>query len=81
MNANDLSILSSRPRVDAMPHMRVVGAYLQEMRTELLRYLRNPGFLLPTLLFPTVFYVMCALHSKWMGANNSFKPNPLRGSA
>jgi ABC-2 type transport system permease protein len=58
MNANDLSILSSRPRADAMPRTRVLGAYLQEMRTELLRYLRNPGFLLPTLLFPTVFYVM-----------------------
>jgi ABC-2 type transport system permease protein len=54
----DLSILSERPRVAPMPRGRVLGAYLQEMRTECLRYLRNPGFLLPTMLFPTVFYMM-----------------------
>ena len=58
MNTPGLSIPSSPPRLDAMPRMRVLRAYLQEMRAELLRYLRNPGFLLPTLLFPTVFYVM-----------------------
>jgi ABC-2 type transport system permease protein len=38
--------------------MNVLNAYAQEMRSECLRYLRNPGFLLPTLLFPTVFYMM-----------------------
>ena len=55
----DLSILSERPvAAPAMPRGRVVAAYLQEMRTECLRYLRNPGFLLPTLLFPGVFYLM-----------------------
>jgi ABC-2 type transport system permease protein len=37
---------------------RVINAYVQEAKSEVLRYLRNPGFLLPTLLFPTVFYVM-----------------------
>jgi len=58
MNTADLSILSERPRVAAMPRARVLGAYLQEIRSECLRYLRNPGFLLPTLLFPTVFYLM-----------------------
>lgn len=41
-----------------MPRGRVFNAYLQEARSEILRYLRNPGFLLPTLLFPTVFYLM-----------------------
>lgn len=41
-----------------MPRARVGRAYLQEIRTEVLRYLRNPGFLLPTLLFPTAFYLM-----------------------
>ena len=41
-----------------MPRDRVLGAYLQEARSEVLRYLRNPGFLLPTLLFPTAFYLM-----------------------
>jgi ABC-2 type transport system permease protein len=33
-------------------------AYANEIRSECLRYMRNPGFLLPTLLFPTVFYIM-----------------------
>ncbi len=42
----------------AMPRARVFNAYLQETRSEILRYLRNPGFLLPILLFPTVFYLM-----------------------
>lgn len=41
-----------------MARGRVFNAYLQETRSEILRYLRNPGFLLPTLLFPTVFYLM-----------------------
>ncbi|NUS38931.1 MAG: ABC transporter permease [Lysobacter sp.] len=41
-----------------MPRARLARAYLQEARSECLRYLRNPGFLLPTLLFPTVFYLM-----------------------
>jgi len=37
---------------------RYVAAYVEEARAECLRYLRNPGFLLPTLLFPSVFYLM-----------------------
>lgn len=41
-----------------MSRQRVVGAYLEEIRSECLRYLRTPSFLLPTLLFPTVFYLM-----------------------
>jgi ABC-2 type transport system permease protein len=56
--STDLSILSERPHVAPMPRARVFNAYLQEMRAECLRYLRNPGFMLPTLLFPTVFYMM-----------------------
>jgi ABC-2 type transport system permease protein len=42
----------------AMTPARVFNAYVQEAKAEILRYLRNPGFLLPTLLFPSVFYVM-----------------------
>ena len=30
----------------------------QETHRRILRYLRSPGFMLPTLLFPTVFYLM-----------------------
>ena len=44
--------------VPAMPRARVFNAYLQEMRSEVVRYLRNPGFMLPMLAFSTVFYVM-----------------------
>ena len=59
MNAiPDLSILSERPHGAAMPRARIAGAYLEEMRSEILRYLRNPGFVLPTTLFPSVFYLM-----------------------
>jgi ABC-2 type transport system permease protein len=41
-----------------MPRARVLNAYLQEIRSEVVRYLRNPGFMLPMLAFSTVFYVM-----------------------
>lgn len=41
-----------------MPRALVVNAYVQEARSEILRYLRNPGFLLPVILFPTAFYLM-----------------------
>ncbi|GAA5000444.1 ABC transporter permease [Pseudoluteimonas lycopersici] len=44
--------------VPAMPRTRVLNAYWQEGRSEVLRYLRNPGFLLPVILFPNVFYAM-----------------------
>ncbi|TCV94880.1 ABC-2 type transport system permease protein [Luteibacter rhizovicinus] len=42
----------------SMSRGRVFNAYVQEAKAECLRYLRNPGFLLPTLLFPSVFYLM-----------------------
>src|SRR5690606_15520102 len=38
--------------------MNVATAYLEEARSETLRYLRNPGFLLPIILFPATFYLM-----------------------
>ncbi|MEO9077861.1 MAG: ABC transporter permease [Rhodanobacter sp.] len=41
-----------------MSRRRVLGAYLAEMRSECLRYLRAPGFVLPMTLFSTVFYLM-----------------------
>ena len=42
----------------AMPRAAVLNAYVQEARSEILRYLRNPGFLMPVILFPTAFYFM-----------------------
>ena len=41
-----------------MPRARLLRAYAEEARCEVLRYLRNPGFLLPIMLFPAVFYLM-----------------------
>lgn len=43
--------------VSAMPFRRVCAAYLAEAKSECLRNLRNPAFLPPVLLFPTMFYV------------------------
>lgn len=37
------------------------AAYLEEARCEVLRYLRLPGFVMPAILFPTVFYLMFAV--------------------
>jgi ABC-2 type transport system permease protein len=42
----------------AMPRRRIIGAYLEEARSECLRYLRAPGFMLPIMLFPTMFYLL-----------------------
>ncbi|MEP6634673.1 MAG: ABC transporter permease [Luteimonas sp.] len=63
----------SEPVSTPMPLSRVVYAYLQETRSECLRYLRLPSFLLPTLLFPTVFYLMFGI---FLGHNNG--PNAPR---
>jgi ABC-2 type transport system permease protein len=50
--------MSAAQSAAAMPTRRVIAAYVEEIRSECLRYLRTPSFLLPTLLFPTVFYLM-----------------------
>ena len=42
----------------AMSPRRLAGAYLAEVRSECLRYLRAPAFILPMTLFSTVFYLM-----------------------
>lgn len=54
---------STTPDGATMTGGRLAGAYLAEIRGECLRYLRNPGFLLPLTLFPTVFYLMFGV---WM---------------
>ncbi len=41
-----------------MSRGRVIGAYLEEARSECLRYMRNPGFMLPIMLFPAMFYLL-----------------------
>ncbi|WP_266169892.1 ABC transporter permease [Dyella subtropica] len=57
MNAVISTLDTSHAHV-GMPTRRVIGAYLQEARSECLRYLRSPGFLIPTVMLPTVFYLM-----------------------
>lgn len=53
-----------------IPAGRVFGAYLAEARSECLRYLRNPGFMLPILLFPGLFYLVFGiLMAKTNGAD------------
>ncbi|WP_426702427.1 ABC transporter permease [Rhodanobacter sp. Col0626] len=41
-----------------MPRRRVLGAYLEEARSECLRYMRAPAFMLPIMLFPAMFYLL-----------------------
>lgn len=66
MTAIDTAI--DRAAAITMTPGRLVDAYVQEAKAECLRYLRNPGFLLPTLLFPSVFYVMFGI---FLGHANS----------
>ena len=58
MNAVSSTVMSIAPAPREMSRARVFGAYLQEARVECLRYLRNPGFMIPTLILPTAFYLM-----------------------
>ena len=57
MNAATHELSKAQTDTIMLPR-RVVGAYLEEIRSECLRYFRTPSFLLPTLLFPTIFYLM-----------------------
>lgn len=41
-----------------MPRSRTIRAYLLEARYEFLRLLRTPSFALPTILFPSMFYLL-----------------------
>jgi ABC-2 type transport system permease protein len=48
----------NEPTSLAMPRRRVIGAYLEEARSECLRYMRAPAFMLPIMLFPGMFYLL-----------------------
>ncbi|WP_017463615.1 ABC transporter permease [Dyella ginsengisoli] len=54
-----------------MSPRRVAGAYLQEIRSECLRYLRAPSFILPVTLFSTVFYLMFGVLLNHSGSDAS----------
>ncbi|GLQ95921.1 ABC transporter permease [Dyella mobilis] len=72
---NAVSIATSTPNVLgtwSMPFRRVLGAYLAEARSECLRYARSPGFMLPILMLPTVFYLLFGIvMAKTEGADAS----------
>ena len=52
------TLLSLDTDSGAMPPGRVFGAYLAEARSECLRYVRAPSFMLPIMLFPGMFYLV-----------------------
>ncbi|WP_313320175.1 ABC transporter permease [Stenotrophomonas sp.] len=58
---NRYTLQSAATVPSTMSTRSLAGAYLHEIRAECLRYLRSPGFLLPTLLFPAAFYLMFAV--------------------
>ncbi len=55
------------PAAPAMPLRRVIGAYAEEARSECLRYMRAPAFILPITLFPALFYLLFGV---FMAKNN-----------
>ena len=57
---NAVILPAAVPLTDAttMSPRRVLDAYLAEARSECVRYLRAPGFMLPILLFPAMFYLV-----------------------
>lgn len=70
MNAVSIPAVPIVSPVRSMPFRRVIGAYLAEARSECLRYMRNPGFMLPILIFPAMFYLLFGiLMSKSEGAD------------
>lgn len=57
MNAVTVPVAASAKAAGMSPR-RVLGAYLAEARSECLRYMRSPGFMLPIMLFPGMFYLL-----------------------
>jgi ABC-2 type transport system permease protein len=58
MNAVSMPVSPTVVAAQSMSAKRVFGAYVAEARSECVRYMRNPGFMLPILLFPTMFYLL-----------------------
>ncbi|MBN8922406.1 MAG: ABC transporter permease [Rhodanobacter sp. 68-29] len=68
---NTVAAVPVNAAASAMPPGRVLGAYLAEARSECLRYLRAPSFVLPMTLFSTVFYLMFGVLLNHPGSNAS----------
>jgi ABC-2 type transport system permease protein len=68
-----MNIATVAPHASApMSFQRVVGCYVTETKYAFLRFLRNPGFSVPTLAFPVLFYLLIGFI---FGAFNSKDPN------
>jgi ABC-2 type transport system permease protein len=57
MNAVTVPVAAST-KAPGMSPRRALGAYVEEARSECLRYMRAPGFMLPIMLFPGMFYLL-----------------------
>lgn len=68
MNSVSIPTVSATRTVDGMSMQRVIGAYLAEARSECLRYMRAPSFMLPIMLFPTMFYLLFGILMGHAGA-------------
>lgn len=58
MSSVSIPAVSAASPANGMSTRRVIGAYLAEARSECLRYMRAPAFMLPIILFPTMFYLL-----------------------
>ncbi len=58
MNTLASTVNAAVDPTERMPPGRVFDAYLAEARGECLRYMRAPGFILPIILFPGMFYLV-----------------------
>ncbi|QAU22741.1 ABC transporter permease [Dyella sp. M7H15-1] len=61
MNAVSMTATPAQAQAGSMGFRRVLGAYLMEARSECLRYMRNPGFMLPITFLPTLLYLLFAI--------------------
>jgi len=58
MNSVSIPAAPVASSAEGMSAQRVFGAYLAEARSECLRYMRAPGFMLPIMMMPAMFYLL-----------------------
>ena len=65
--------------VSRLPVARLVSTYVLEIRVQSLELLRTPGFTIPTVLFPLMFYVFFAVVLTLLRRLISLLPIPFSG--
>ena len=55
---NSVAVPLADRAIPSMPKSRVLRAYAKEAKYEFLRFIRSPAFAVPTLVFPTLFYLL-----------------------